>query len=85
MVVRMRHTRSHTANRRSHHALTEKVLLLCECGASRVSHRACPSCGRYNGRVVVDLVGKAAAKALKRERREGNSGRSVGNKSEAQK
>ena len=85
MVVRMRHTRAHTANRRSHHALKERVLLVCECGAARVSHRACPSCGRYKGRVVVDLAGKAAAKAQKRAKREGNSGRSVGSKSEAQK
>lgn len=84
MVVRMRHTRAHTANRRSHHALSSAVLIQCECGAKRVSHRACQQCGRYNGRVVVDLAGKAVARAAKTAKREGNSGRSVGNKSEAQ-
>jgi large subunit ribosomal protein L32 len=70
MVVRMRHTRSHTANRRSHHALVERALSICECGAPRVSHRACQTCGRYKGRVVVDVAGKATAKAQKRAKRD---------------
>lgn len=76
MVVRMRHTRSHTANRRSHHALKAQTLATCECGAPRVSHRACQNCGRYKGRTVVDVAGKAAAKAQRRAKRD---------KSEAQK
>ena len=25
----------------------------CECGATRPSHRACPSCGKYDGRQVI--------------------------------
>ncbi len=76
MVVRMRHTRSQTANRRSHHALKAQVLATCECGAVRVQHRACRTCGRYKGRVVVDVAGKAQKKAQRRQKRE---------KSEAQK
>lgn len=70
MVVRMRHTKSHTANRRSHHALKAQVLSTCECGAAKVSHRACPQCGRYKGRVVVDHAAKAQAKAAKRTKAE---------------
>lgn len=70
MVVRMRHTRAHTANRRSHHALKAETLVTCECGSPRVSHRACPSCGRYRGRVVVDVAAKAQAKAAKRSKKE---------------
>ncbi len=66
----MRHTRAHTANRRSHHALTEKALATCECGAVRVSHRACPTCGRYKGRIVVDHAAKAQAKATRKAKRE---------------
>ena len=66
MVVRMRHTRSQTANRRSHHALKAQKLAVCECGAPRVSHRACAACGRYRGRIVIDVVGKASARAKKR-------------------
>jgi large subunit ribosomal protein L32 len=76
MVVRMRHTRSHTRNRRSHHALVAQALVTCECGAARVPHRACQACGRYKGRVVIDVAGKAAKKAERRTKRE---------KSEAQK
>ena len=51
----------------------------------RVSHRACPSCGRYNGRVAVDLVAKTQARALKREKKAGKDKKEVGNKSEVQK
>jgi hypothetical protein len=43
----------------------------------RVSHRACPVCGRYNGRVAIDLAGRAQAKAMKRAK--------AGSKSEASK
>ena len=71
MVVRMRHTRSHTANRRSHHALVAQGLVTCECGAKRVSHRACPVCGRYKGRVVVDLAAKAHAKSERKAKASG--------------
>jgi len=77
MVVRMRHTKAHTANRRSHHALKAHALIKCECGAARVSHRACPVCGRYNGKVAVDTAAKAATRATKRMKKEGS-------KSEAQ-
>lgn len=27
----------------------------CECGATRLAHRACPSCGKYDGRQVLDV------------------------------
>ncbi|MEY4747543.1 MAG: ribosomal protein large subunit ribosomal protein [Candidatus Parcubacteria bacterium] len=70
MVVRMRRNRSQTAKRRSHHALSATRLAACECGALRVSHRACPKCGKYNGRVIVDIVGKAAREARRTKRRE---------------
>ena len=59
MVVRMRKNRSQTAMRRSHHAISSVRLSRCECGEMRVSHRACPSCGKYNGRVVIDVVALA--------------------------
>ena len=62
----MRHTRSHTRNRRSHHALKAANLVVCgNCGASRRPHHMCLECGFYNGRQVMDL----AAKKAKRDER----------------
>ena len=69
MVIRMRHTRAHTANRRSHHALAAHSLVKCECGNMRVSHRACPNCGRYNGKVVTDVAAKAVARDERRTKK----------------
>ena len=53
MVVRMRHTRAHTANRRSHHALKVLNLTACsECKAIVRPHRMCDACGFYDGKLV---------------------------------
>lgn len=52
----MRHTRAHTANRRSHHALKAANLSTCShCGAKHRPHHMCLECGFYNGRQVMDL------------------------------
>lgn len=58
----------------------------CECGTMRVSHRACPACGRYNGRVVVDLAGKVQARLARKAKAEGavKKQKKEGTKSEAQ-
>ncbi|HXK38040.1 MAG TPA: 50S ribosomal protein L32 [Candidatus Paceibacterota bacterium] len=52
MVTHMRHTRGHTNNRRSHHALKEARFVTCECGAQQLMHRACGKCGTYRGKKV---------------------------------
>jgi large subunit ribosomal protein L32 len=66
MVIRMRHTRSHTANRRSHHALKSPELAVCKnCGAQHRPHHMCLDCGFYNGKMILDL----AAKKSEREAR----------------
>lgn len=66
MVIRMRHTRSHTANRRSHHALKAPTLAVCQnCSAKQRPHHMCLDCGFYKGRMVVDM----AAKKKSREER----------------
>ena len=63
MVVRMRHTRSHTANRRSHHGLKSPEMAVCKnCGAMHRPHHMCLACGFYKGRVVIDLAAKAKAR-----------------------
>ena len=64
MVNRMRATRSHRNNRRSHHALDAAHSTKCSnCGADRKSHTICMGCGWYNGRKVIDLAAKAVKKA----------------------
>ncbi|HZS43002.1 MAG TPA: 50S ribosomal protein L32 [Candidatus Paceibacterota bacterium] len=67
----MRHTRAHTANRRAHHALKAAGTVLCaECGHPKLKHLACPNCGKYNKRVVVDVVARAERKEKRRKERE---------------
>jgi large subunit ribosomal protein L32 len=66
----MRRNRSQTAKRRSHHAISGTRVSTCDCGALRVSHRACPSCGKYNGRVVIDIVARAKRDARRAKRKQ---------------
>lgn len=66
MVVRMRHTKSHTKNRRSHHALKQTLLFKCaNCGAMKKRHTVCSSCGVYRNVKVIDLVKKVEKKEKK--------------------
>ena len=56
MVVRMRHTRAHTANRRSHHALKVLNLSACpSCSAVIRPHRVCDACGHYKNKAVITV------------------------------
>ena len=70
MVVRMRRNRSQTAKRRSHHAIAGVRLSKCDCGELRVSHRACPNCGKYNGKVVIDVVARAKRTARRTKKKD---------------
>jgi len=70
----MRRNRSQTAKRRSHHALVQKHLAKCECGALRVPHRACRECGKYNGRVIIDVVARAKREQRRAKRRSAETG-----------
>ena len=66
MVVRMRSTRGHTGNRRSHHALDEVRLSICkDCGKAHLRHHACNNCGKYRGKMIID-VEKTIAKKQKK-------------------
>jgi len=57
----MRHTRSHTGNRRSHHALKGTRFSVCEnCSGNYIKHHACESCGKYKGRQVLDVNARIA-------------------------
>lgn len=66
MVVRMRSTRSHTGNRRSHHALKNPALTVDkETGTTHLRHRASAITGKYKGLVAIDMTKKAEKKAKK--------------------
>ena len=53
MSIRMRHTRGHTNNRRSHHALTAtKVVTDKESGNLRLPHHLDETTGMYRGKQI---------------------------------
>ena len=56
MSVRMRHTSSHTKNRRSHHALVEQGIVTDkESGNLRLPHRLDEKTGMYRGIQIVKV------------------------------
>jgi len=56
--------------RRSHHALKDVRLSACaSCGAMHIPHKVCMACGKYNGRVVIDVVKAVEKKAAKEKKR----------------
>ncbi len=66
MVNHMRHNRSRVGMTRSHHALVAQGISVCpDCKAKRINHKVCTNCGKYNGRVVVDVLAKTVKKEKK--------------------
>lgn len=66
MVVRMRHTRAHTGNRRSHHALKGTQLSTdTNSGVVHLRHRASLENGMYRGRKVLNV--KSAVKKIEKK------------------
>lgn len=59
----MRHTRAHTANRRSHHALKGSAISTDKTGTVHLRHRASLD-GVYKGRTV---IGDPVKKVLKKQ------------------
>ena len=71
MVIRMRHTKSHTANRRSHHALKSTNFAKCSnCQVLKRRHTVCAACGFYRGKKVLDLVKKTEKRQAKAKARQ---------------
>ena len=58
MSVRMRHTRGHTGNRRSHHALDTIKPVANESGKLRLPHRLDETNGTYRGKQIVEVKTK---------------------------
>ena len=53
-----RHSKARRDRRRAHDALPQPASSKCEnCGEIKIPHRACPSCGQYRGRQIIE--GKA--------------------------
>lgn len=70
MSVRMRHTRSHTRNRRSHHALVEGAIVKDkESGNLRLPHRIDEATGMYRGKLIVPERKKEVKDDKKRKSR----------------
>jgi ribosomal protein L32 len=66
MVVRMRSTKSHRNNRRSHDGLSSpSVTVDKDTNVPHLRHRASLVTGKYKGRIVIDVAGKIAKKAKK--------------------
>lgn len=51
-----RHSKARRDRRRAHDALSRPATSVCpNCGESKIPHRACPSCGQYRGRDVIEV------------------------------
>ncbi|MBX7137949.1 MAG: 50S ribosomal protein L32 [Oligoflexia bacterium] len=54
-VPKKRTSHSKRNMRRSHHALSRTFAVVCSnCGEPTLRHRACPGCGQYRGKKLVD-------------------------------
>lgn len=51
-----RHSKARTSKRRAHDALKRAVLSECpNCHEPKLPHRACPYCGQYRGRDIIEV------------------------------
>lgn len=67
----MRHTKSHTGRRRSHHAIKKVGLSVCDkCGKKKFSHIVCHNCGIYNQKSVIDVLKKLTKKEKKQKQKD---------------
>lgn len=70
-VPKKRTTKSKRNMRRSHHGRTLIKLVECtKCKAEIPAHTACPTCGTYKGREVIDTL-KKINKQEKRSKEQG--------------
>ena len=51
-----RHSKARTSKRRAHDGLKRTVLSDCpNCHEPKLPHRACPHCGQYRGRDIIEV------------------------------
>ncbi|MEK7598748.1 MAG: 50S ribosomal protein L32 [Patescibacteria group bacterium] len=66
-VQKQRHTKARRDRARVQYEITPKNLVKCaKCGASVRAHSACPKCGFYKGKEVVDTMKKINKKSKKK-------------------
>jgi large subunit ribosomal protein L32 len=52
-----RHSKRRTSTRRAHDGLRTPSVAECpNCHEPKMPHRACPKCGRYKGREVIEVA-----------------------------
>lgn len=73
MVVRMRHTRGHSANRRSHHALKNRALTASPEGTVHPRHRVVLEGGTYRGRTLLNRKAARTERRTSKVKREGKA------------
>ena len=70
-VPKRRKTSSRRDQRRMHIFLKSPVLTLCQkCKKPVKPHTLCQNCGYYNGREVIDVLGKLTKKERKKREKE---------------
>jgi ribosomal protein L32 len=73
MVVRMRHTKGHSANRRSHHALKNRALTTSPEGTVHPRHRVLLEGGTYRGRTLLNKKAARTDRRVAKVKREGSA------------
>ncbi|MEX0649670.1 MAG: 50S ribosomal protein L32 [Candidatus Andersenbacteria bacterium] len=62
-VPKRKTSKSKKGRRRSHHFVTASVFRNCpKCNSPIPSHTACPTCGTYKGRDVINVMKKVGKK-----------------------
>lgn len=58
-LPKRRHSKARGAKRRANWKLTAPCLSVCpSCHKPKLPHVACPECGQYNGRLVIEVKKK---------------------------
>ncbi len=56
-LPKKKYVKSRQGKRRSHLKATAPALDTCpQCHSSKLSHRACPTCGTYNGKQIIEVA-----------------------------
>ncbi len=55
-LPKRKYAKARQGKRRAHLGMTAPALVLCpQCQSPKLPHRACPVCGSYNGREVIEI------------------------------